>query len=616
MYDPRAVRPKKLRKRSKIIDKKKKDKKAVDLNAEDEEKHEKSFYANLMKKRSMVNELVKSVETSNKGKRGSMKADITYPYKPVEEVAKPIAKSVVIEDEVIKPDIEKTKMIDGKLDEKEDKSKVDGKLFGAKEVSEDYLLKVADVKPIENKLFENKPAGLGLFENKPLETKKTDLFAEPSKPVETKPLLFGQTNTSLFTNKPEETKAKELEQPKQQAPAFVLPNQPQQQSSLFGNTFKKSEEAPKEETKPVSLFGNQPKPVEDKKPAESQSGGLFSIQPKTEADKEKTEPAKPALFGNQTVNLFSNTEKKLDNELPKPVEIKPSGTSLFPTQGDTKPNLFGQSTGGFKLDASIGAGLFGNKPTEAPKTSLTPQAEQPKPEPALKPIPEEKNDTFEEEQETKQDKPQTPNPNPLFNPQSLPSITSPFMSPSPNLPPNENPLANPTQNLFTSNMNTSGGLFSKPDQNISTPPSQRNEPPASNLFNMGNQPNALTSPNTIPSNPFISAPSNKIDPKSPNPFITSGKSTGNVNKSGGSAKGDLFTQRINDINKPGGAVGFNTGLAVGSNSAGLFGNQQQALFGQGQGQQNANPLFGGGQNMGQGGFGGNGVLFGNRGNQG
>jgi len=610
MYDPRVLRPKKLRKRSNVENKKKSDKKGVDLNLEDDEKYEKSFYANLMKKRTVGNDLIKSSD-NNKAKKGSLKPDITYPYKPVEEINKISARPNILESEVSKQVIieEKPKVTEsivkqpeslfvpkpatneGLFKNVETKPVVsDGllKLPETKPVVSETLFKQPEVKPVEQKPVESKPLSFELFKSNQIEEKKPET-TQPTKQVESKP-LFGNASNTLFEKKPDLTTSIEQETQKPViAPLF--PNQGQ--NSLF-NFAKKPEEEKKDEQKPAGgLFLNnnttEQKGLFDNKPL------LLTDQNKIGEVKTQPETAKPTLFGLQSGGggLFNtqkqdNDSNKLfgENKPAQKEEIKPFGGNLFTQPLDSKPTLLEQSkSGGFNLNTGD-SGLF-SKLTGMPQTSLFNNNKEPTTDLALKTISEEKSNPFEEEQSEKQ-QPVVPTNQFHFGAQN--TMKSSFMSPTPSIPPNENPLANQTQNPFSSNNNTSvGGLFGQNPSNLNV-----TNPISTSPFSLPThqQPlpfNALTSPKN--DNPFIASCGSKQDNKSPTNFGAN-KQPSMINKSGGSNKGDVMMQRINDVKTPGG-VGFpQTGTTVGTNLGNPFVTNQTPLFG-------ANPQGTGGLFVGQ-----------------
>ena len=617
MYDPRQVRPKKTRKRSKVVKQAKEkepDRKGVDLNLEEDERPEKSFYANLMKKRPLVNELVKSVEGSNKSKKGSIKADITYPYRPVEEVNRPIEKPVIKEQEKLKPELAKPPVDTKRLELNEEKAKDHQTKEAESKQPNGNLLKQQDSKLSEQNIFNSKPTS-SLFDKKPTEEKTTGLFLGTTKPSD-------NIKTGLFTAKPEEPQTKEKEEKTTTQPLFTN----QQPSLLFKNAPEQTEDKSKAEAKPQTqpLFN-----MENKTPEEGKPSGLLFAQTKP-ADNNKTEPPKP-LFGDHSSNLFSNADKQAKDNIDKPsitapvtqpTEVKAPETSLFNQSNENKPaqSLF---TGtGFTVNTNLGTGLFGSKLAEIPNKSTNIVNEPTKQTKDLQPIAEEKNTAFEEEKEDKQvaqeNQPQDAKPSsPLLNLSANQNDKSLFTSNAANLPPNENPLAQNKQSMFGSTTNQPGNMFKQSENIPNTPPSQQNAKQTSSPFNLGGNVNGpFPSPTGNNPNPFLSAPTFKADPKSPNPFIGSQKSSA-MNKSSGSQKNDILSQRINDI----GTQGLNAGqqapaIGFGQTNSGLFGNQQGSLFGSSNNQQNQNSLFANNQNPGGGLFQGQGTLFKNNNSQG
>ena len=247
MYDPRVLKPKKLRKKNNNTEEQK-NRTGLDFNVEDEDKYEKSFYANLMKKRPMLNELIKNAEVTSANKKTVFKPEINYPHRQPEEISKVPTVPVVPETMPQKQNLIKPAQDAGqKLSDKKP-SIVPQEKPNMFNNSEDMFKKpvinqaqpqVAETKPDESKGLDS-----GRLNNESTDVKKPEtggLFGQQDQ----KP-LFNQTN-SLFNNKVEE-KPKQVEQPKPVIGNSLFGNAPAT-SLLFNNSAKKPEESPKEENK-------------------------------------------------------------------------------------------------------------------------------------------------------------------------------------------------------------------------------------------------------------------------------------------------------------------------------------------------------------------------------
>lgn len=597
MYDPRSLRPKKMRKRSKLVEKKKGDRKGVDFNVEDDEKHEKSFYSNLMKKRPVVNEIIKNLDNSSKGKKGSVKVDITYPYRADEEVNKSLQTSIVPESTTSRAFGAPVTQVEEKTKPQELNIKADIEIQEKKPVLSNDLFKKPEVNVSNGQgLFGNSQNG-GLFANKPVEIKKVDVPVPETKPVETKSSLFGQTSDNLFKTKTDDKTPKEPVKENTQTPMPLFGNNQTNTISLFGNNTKKAEDAPKTETKSPQLFNNQSNPFAEAKPEEAPKS-LLSFGAKPTNENKPADAVKPSLFANKETNIFNNAENKpaekspnLFNNTPniQNTEFKPLTTSPLGQTPQAKENPEVQKSGGlFNIGQKSTPNLFGSTPSMP--FNINPAA--PADKKPLDTITEEKNNPFEEEHEDKQHKPQASFPS---NPTQNSLFKSPFASPTPQLPPNENPLANSNSNMQTNSFFHNANSFGQQINN-GTPPSQRNDNTFSNPSIMGLPTNnQIASPGQMMSNPFIAGHSGKSEQKSPNSFMQSAKPN-LFNKSGPASKNtDALSRGINDVTADPMPPG--NGVAVGQNSGQLFTSQQAGLFQGGNSQPN-NPLFGQGYGVG------------------
>lgn len=593
MYDPRVLKPKRFRKRSKNIEGKKKACTGVNMNIEDEDRHEKSFYANLMKKRPLVSEPVKITETANKNKKGVTKADITYPYRPVEESVIPARDANVPESTPIKPEIARSTTIGTKIGANEIKPSIEPMFKLNQSVGNDDLFKKPEVKSMENKPFELKVSSGGMFDKKSTEAKKPDILFSNVQPVDNKSSLFNQTS-NLFTDKHNNSKPVETAQQKivTQASLFNI-NQPAS-SLLFNDTVKKPEEDTKEPLKAAPLFGSQTKSSYDNKQDDVKNPIISGNTTGMIASKITDEPKITPLFGGASGSMFNNTAPKPVDEQSKATPIAPLGqptdnklSGMLFNQITPQPNVIAPSPGGFKLDSNQGPGLFGNKPGDNAKPSFNFFNNTTTPNNDLKPKIESKPNNFEEEKEDKQNKPptlfnisnaMTTQPTNIFNPNPANPLKSPFASPIATLPPNENPLANSQNNLFFNN-NQSNSLFNQPNNNPSSPQPNNNENQPISQFNQQNSiSNNQTNANARTANPFLSAPSPRLDNKLANSLNPGGKATNLLKSNTSSKNNDPLNQRLNDVIPAGpGAGSGSNGIAVGSFA--MFNNPTQPLFG-------------------------------------